>query len=95
MIYLYVPTSSSEHDVVNLSIERADPFHNDLGVVDVFGDEARPVADGQDGVLQQGVVLHKLKGLVRQVERAADVLLSHQVVNTLEEKGREIYTKVE
>ncbi len=79
---------SSEDDVVNVPIERADPLHNDLSVVDVFGDEARPVADGQDRVLQQGVVLDKLKGLVWQVERAADVLLSHQVVNTLVEEKR-------
>lgn len=78
-------TCSSEDYVIDDPIQRPDPLHNDLGVVDVFGDEARPVADGQDGILQQGVVLYKLKGLVWQVERAADVLLSHLVVNTLVE----------
>lgn len=71
-----------------MPVQRADPLHHNLSVVDIFGDETRPVADGQDGILQQGVVLDKLKGLVWQVERAADVLLSHQVINTLvEERG--------
>lgn len=85
-----VLTRSSEDDVVNVPIERTHPLHNNLSVVDVFGDEARPVANGQDGILQQGVVLDKLKGLVWQVERAANVLLSHQIVNALvEERGRE------
>lgn len=80
---LNVATSAGEDDIVYLMIQCLDPIHNDLRVVDVFGDEARSVAYGQHGILQQRVILDKLKGLIRQVERAADILLSHQVVNTL------------
>lgn len=88
LLKLKCVTCSSEDDIINVPVERSDPLHNYLSVVDVLGDEARPVADGQDGVLQQRVVLDKLEGLVWQVERAADVLVSHQVVNTLVEQKR-------
>lgn len=80
-------TSAGEDDIIYLPIQRLDPIHNDLSVVDVSGDQARSVAYGQHGILQQGVVLDKLKGLVRQVERAADILLPHLVVNTLLEEN--------
>lgn len=76
-------TSAGEDDIVYLLIECLDPVHNDLSVVDVFGDEARTVAYRQHGILQQGMILDKLKCLVRQVERAANILLSHLVVDTL------------
>lgn len=81
-------TGAGEHDVIDLPVQSANPLHHDLSVVDVLGDEARPVADGLDGVLQQGVVLDKLEGLVRQVEGAADVLPAHHVVDTLVEEGK-------
>lgn len=77
-------TSAGEHDVVDSAIQSADPLHCYLGVVDVLGDEAGPVAKGLDGVLQQWVVLDKLKGLVWQVERVADVLLPHVIVDALQ-----------
>lgn len=83
---LNVATSAGEDDIIYLLIQCLDPIYNDLSVVDVFGDEARSVAYGQHGILQQRVIFDKLKGLIRQVERAADILLSHQVVNTLVKK---------
>lgn len=81
-------TSAGEHDVVNSAIQSADPLHCYLGVVDVLGDEAGPVAKGLDGVLQQWVVLDKLKGLVWQVERVADVLPPHVIVDALKNKEK-------
>lgn len=80
---LDVVTSAGEDDIIRLPIQCLDPIHNDLSVVDVFGDEARSPVYGPHGILQQRVILDELQRLVRQVERAADVLLSHQVVNTL------------
>lgn len=81
-------TSAGEHDVVDPAVQGADPLHRYLGVVDVLGDEAGPIADGLDGVLQQWVVLDKLQRLVRQVEGAADVLLPHGVVDALKRKKK-------
>lgn len=76
-------TSGGEHDVVDPAIKSTDPLHCDLSVVDILGDEAGPVTNGLDGVFQQWVVPDKLKGLVRQVEGAANVLPSHVIGNAL------------
>lgn len=83
-----VLTSGGEHYVVDPAVQGAHPLHRYLGVVDVLGDEAGPIADGLDGVLQQRVVLDKLQGLVRQVEGVADVLPPHGVVDALKRKKR-------
>lgn len=78
-------TRSGKNDIKDAPVKGADALHDDLRVVDVLGDEARPVANGQDGVLQQGVVLDELQGLVGEVQRARDVLLPHAAVDTLPE----------
>lgn len=89
-----VLTCPSEDDIVDVAVQRPHPLHHDLRVVDVFGDEARPVADGHDRVLQQGVVLDKLQRLVRQVESAVYVLPPHLVVDALEEEEEEARASV-
>lgn len=76
-------TGAGENDVVDASVEGLHSLDGDLRVVDVFGDEARAVSDGQHGVLQQRMVLHKLQRLIGQLERRGDVLHAVQVVDAL------------
>lgn len=76
-------TGGGENHIVDVSIEGLNSLHGDLRVVDVFGDEARAVADGQHGVLQQRMVPHKLQRLIRQLEGRVDVLHAVQVVDAL------------
>lgn len=85
-----VSTCRSEDDVTDVSVQCLHPLHDDLCVVDVFGDEEWSVADGLDRVLHEWVVLDKLEPSVRQVERAGDVLLSHHVVDALMELIKKI-----
>lgn len=76
-------TGGGEDHIVEVSIEGLDSLHSDLCVVDVFGDEARAVADGQHRVLQQRVVPHELQSLIGQLEGRVDVLHAVQVSDAL------------
>lgn len=76
-------TGAGEDHIVEVSIEGVDSLHSDLCVVDVFGDEARAVADGQHRVLQQRVVPHELQSLIGQLEGRVDVLHAVQVSDAL------------
>lgn len=76
-------TGGGENHIVEVSIEGLNSLHSDLRVVDVFGDEARAVADGQHGVLQQRMVPHELQSLIRQLEGRVDVLHAVQVGDAL------------
>ncbi len=69
--------------MVDAAVEGLHSLDGDLGVVDVFGDEARAVPDGQHGVLQQRMVLHKLQSLIGQLEGRVDVLHAVQVIDAL------------
>lgn len=76
-------TGGSEKNIVDVVVEGGDSLHDDLCVVDIFGGEARPLANGQHGVGHERVVLHKLQCLVGQQQGVGDVLHAVQVVNAL------------
>lgn len=77
------PVCAEEHDVVEGPIQGLGPVYHDLGVVDIFFDQFRPVVYRRHRVVHQRVVFDKLQRFVWEIQGAGVVGCPGLTVDTL------------